>query len=64
MEQVWIGQVLTALAACERELLIFAAFWFVIGLADELAVDLAWLHQMRRGRGSGKVIVLPQGRAA
>lgn len=50
MEQVWIGQVLTALAACERELLIFAAFWFVIGLADELAVDLAWLWLRLTGR--------------
>ena len=27
----------------ERELLAFAAFWFCVGLLDELAIDFAWL---------------------
>lgn len=50
------------LVPIERELLIFAAFWFVVGLADEFAIDLtwAWLRLTRRGqthrlpRGYGK----------
>jgi len=34
----------------ERELLAFAAFWFCIGLADEFALDLAWLWLRFTGR--------------
>ncbi|WP_254913092.1 glycosyl transferase family protein [Novosphingobium sp. B 225] len=50
---------MSALAMCERELLIFAAFWFVLGLADELAIDLAWLWLRATGRASTQR--LPQG---
>ena len=59
MAQDWIGQLLAALAACERELLIFAAFWFVVGLADELAIDLTWLWLRLNGCASTRK--LPQG---
>jgi bacteriophage N4 adsorption protein B len=41
--------ILHGLQLIERELLIFAAFWFVIGLIDELAIDLAWLWMWLTG---------------
>ncbi len=34
----------------KHELLAFAAFWFCIGLADEMAVDLAWIWLCLTGR--------------
>lgn len=34
----------------ERELLAFAAFWFCIGLLDELAVDFAWIGLKLTGK--------------
>ena len=48
-----------ALQLIEHELLIFAAFWFIIGLFDEFAIDLAWLALRLTGRG--KTRRLPQG---
>ncbi len=41
---------LHALVSVERELLLFAAFWFVVGLADELAMDCAWIWLRVTGR--------------
>lgn len=38
------------LLAFERELLAFAAFWFCVGLADEVALDLSWLWLRLTGR--------------
>jgi adsorption protein B len=34
----------------ERELLAFAAFWFCVGLLDELAIDLAWIGLKLTGK--------------
>ena len=34
----------------ERELLAFAAFWFCVGLLDELAIDFAWLWLKLTGK--------------
>ncbi|MFM5916234.1 MAG: glycosyl transferase family protein [Novosphingobium sp.] len=34
----------------ERELLAFAAFWFCVGLLDELAIDCAWIGLKLTGR--------------
>ena len=34
----------------ERELLVFAAFWFALGTLDELAFDLTWLWLKLTGR--------------
>ena len=34
----------------ERELLAFAAFWFCVGLLDELAVDFAWIGLKLSGK--------------
>lgn len=45
-----IGWALEALLLAERELLLFAGFWIVLGLADELAVDLVWLWLRLTGR--------------
>lgn len=59
MTQDWIRQLLTALAMCERELLIFAAFWFVVGLLDEMAIDGTWLWL--RLTGQARTQRLPQG---
>jgi adsorption protein B len=38
------------LLAFERELLAFAAFWFCVGMADEIALDLSWLWLKLTGR--------------
>ena len=45
---VWTA--LDWLLLIERELLAFAAFWFCIGLLDELAIDFAWLWLKLTGR--------------
>lgn len=45
-----VAQLLVSLQHIEHELLLFAAFWFVLGLVDELAVDLAWLWLKLTGR--------------
>lgn len=53
-----------------HELLLFAAFWFVVGAFDELMVDVAWLALRLTGRAKavrlpGRCEGLPlQGRAA
>lgn len=53
-----------------HELLLFAAFWFIIGAIDEFAVDLAWVGLRLTGRARavhlpGRCEGLPlQGRAA
>jgi adsorption protein B len=41
------------------ELLAFAAFWFVVGAIDELAVDVVWLWLLAAGRTRAQV--LPRG---
>jgi adsorption protein B len=41
---------LQTLQIVEQELLLFAAFWFVVGAVDELAVDLSWLWLRLTGR--------------
>ncbi len=44
------------LLAFERELLAFAAFWFCVGLADEFALDLAWLWLRLTGRAPTRAL--------
>ena len=39
------------LQAARHELLLFAAFWFIVGALDEIAVDLAWLWLRLTGQG-------------
>lgn len=57
-----IAAIIHGLVPLERELLIFAAFWFVIGLLDEFAVDLVWL--LLRITGRARTPVLPHGFAS
>lgn len=45
-----LPQFLEILRVIEHELLLFAAFWFIIGIVDELAIDLAWLWLWFKGR--------------
>jgi bacteriophage N4 adsorption protein B len=47
------------LAVAEHELLLFAAFWFVISSIDEIAVDLYWLWL--RLNGHARTTVVPAG---
>lgn len=45
----WLS-VLHALVLFEHELLLFAAFWIILGAFDELAIDLCWLWLRLSGR--------------
>lgn len=38
-----IEHVIMAVQIIEQELLLFAAFWFLVGAADEIGVDLCWI---------------------
>lgn len=51
------GDAWHGLQLIRHELLIFAAFWFIVGAFDELLVDLAWLWL--RLTGKGKAVRLP-----
>jgi bacteriophage N4 adsorption protein B len=46
----WAGQLPVVLQAIEHELLLFAAFWFVLGALDETIVDGIWLVLRVTGR--------------
>ena len=41
---------LHCLQLAQYELMLFAGFWFVVGMADEMAVDLAWVWLLVRRR--------------
>ena len=56
------GSALDWLLLVERELLAFAAFWFCVGLLDELAVDFAWIGLKLTGKA--QTIRLPVGYGA
>ncbi len=52
------AQLLRWLLVAEHELLLFAAFWFIISAIDEAAVDISWLWLRLGGRaGAGRVPV-------
>ncbi len=42
------------LQLAERELLLFAAFWFIVSAVDELAIDLCWLWLRLTGRNTSR----------
>ncbi len=50
-----IAPLLEALRLIEFELLLFAAFWFMLGAFDELAIDVCWLWL----RVTGRAVDLP-----
>ena len=58
----WVQSGLGGLALIERELLIFAAFWFVVGLVDEFAVDAAYLWLRLTGRARTQQLPVGYGR--
>ncbi len=43
---------LAALQLVDRELLLFAAFWFIVSALDEMAIDLSWLFLRLTGRAT------------
>lgn len=46
----WPDQAISLLLVVERELLVFTAFWLIVGGIDELGVDLFWLALRLTGR--------------
>lgn len=51
MNGAWLlHEVLNGLQLIERELLLFAAFWFIISALDEVAIDLSWIWLRLTGR--------------
>ena len=43
----------------ERELLLFALFWFIVGMADELAIDGVWLWLRLSGQLPDHHLAIP-----
>lgn len=56
------GEAATALGGLDWLLLAFAAFWFCVGLLDELAIDLAWISLKLTGKA--RTTRLPVGYSA
>lgn len=55
----WLDDGLHWLQLMRHELMLFAAFWFIVGAIDELAIDIGWFWLRCTGRGrSGR---LPEG---
>lgn len=65
-----IRHAVSAIQIAEQELLLFAGFWFLVGAADDLGIDLAWIWLKLTGRApepriSRRQAAAPlQGRAA
>ena len=51
-----LEQILGWLLVAERELLLFAAFWFIISAIDEAAVDLSWIWLRLGGRANAETV--------
>jgi adsorption protein B len=49
-----LEQLFSWLLVAEQELLLFAAFWFVISAIDEAAIDISWLWLRLGGRASAE----------
>jgi len=48
--------IITGLQTLEHELLLFVAFWFVLGALDEFAIDVCWIALCVAGKGrDGKI---------
>jgi bacteriophage N4 adsorption protein B len=55
----WLGGVFEWLQFARHELLLFAAFWFIVVTVDELAIDVRWMWL--RLKGGGHALRLPPG---
>jgi bacteriophage N4 adsorption protein B len=51
-----LPDVLRVLVQAERELLLFAAFWFIVSAIDEVCIDLTWLWLRLTGRAKSGVV--------
>lgn len=51
-----LEQLFLWLMVAEQELLLFAAFWFVISAIDEAAIDISWLWLRLGGRASAEQV--------
>ena len=58
-----VNTVVAWLATFERELLLFCAFWFVLGALDDLLVDGLWIAIKLRGKAREGSITALQARA-
>ncbi len=52
----WFRAILHGLQLGERELLLFAAFWFIVSAVDELAIDLCWFWLRLTGRSANRAV--------
>jgi len=50
----WVEQLFQWLLVAERELLLFASFWFIISAIDEAAVDFSWIWLRLGGRANAQ----------
>jgi len=55
----WVIPLFSFLESVRLELLLFAAFWFVVGAIDELAIDLAWFWMLLTGKGRSERLNKP-----
>lgn len=58
-DEFWLRDVFDWMQFARHELLLFAAFWFIVVSLDELVVDARWLWLRLRGRGDA--LPLPSG---
>lgn len=57
--QEWWVAAFAAVEAARLELLLFAAFWFVIGAIDELVMDLCWCALLLSGKARSRRLAEP-----
>ncbi len=43
MQLLIMSQVIAIFGAIQNELLLFGAFWFLVGAIDDLCIDVAWV---------------------
>ena len=58
--QVLTLQLLPGLLIVEHELLLFAAFWFIVSAVDEMVVDVSWLWLLLAGRLESRTVTLKE----
>lgn len=58
-----IQRAIKFLQLVEQELLLFAAFWFLVGAIDDIAVDLCWIWLKLTGKARTRRISREQARA-
>lgn len=64
MGELPVQVALHGLQLVQRELMLFALFWFIVGALDELAIDLVWLWLRLTGRARTRRMPRSQGAVA